>query len=191
MHIEFIFIKVGMMTRLLNHSTGLNQHRNTQWTAAAPAMLIDHVLSRYHAVHRAQLPELISLARQVEVVHNGDPSLPVGLAALLQTIFKELQLHMEKEEVILFPMLQAGGTPFVCHPIAMMRSEHEEHLASLDKLAALTHNATPDPTACKTWRKLYSGIAQFNDDLLDHIDLENTLLFSQFEAPQQTHALPQ
>ena len=33
-----------------------------------PAALIDHILARYHEVHRAQLPELIRMARRVEAV---------------------------------------------------------------------------------------------------------------------------
>ena len=32
---------------------------------AGPAVLIDHILSRYHAVHREQFPAAIALARRV------------------------------------------------------------------------------------------------------------------------------
>ena len=35
-----------------------------------PGALIDHILTRYHEVHRAQLPELIRMARRVEAVHR-------------------------------------------------------------------------------------------------------------------------
>ena len=31
--------------------------------------------------------------------------------------------------------------------------------------------------ACNTWRALYAGIAQLNDDLINHIHLENNVLF--------------
>lgn len=69
--------------------------------------MIDHILSRYHEVHRAQLPELIRMARRVEAVHRDHPAVPVGLAAFLENMKQELAEHMFKEEEVLFPMFEA------------------------------------------------------------------------------------
>lgn len=148
-----------------------------------PVALIDHILTRYHAVHREQLPELIRMASRVELVHRDNPQVPAGLAQTLEAMEQELLSHMEKEEQILFPMLKSGGNPFVTQPISMMRTEHVDHGAMLEKVLALTQDATPPQGACNTWRALYAGIAQFNDDLINHIHLENNVLFPQFEAP--------
>ncbi|WP_205763644.1 iron-sulfur cluster repair protein YtfE [Acidovorax sp. SRB_24] len=153
-----------------------------------PGALIDHIIARYHEVHRAQLPELIRMAHRVEAVHRGNPQVPAGLGALLETIQEELLSHMHKEEAILFPMLKSGGNPFVGQPIGMMRAEHVDHGAALDQLNALTDDATPPAGACNTWRALYAGIAQLGNDLIDHIHLENNVLFPQFEAAQATAA---
>jgi regulator of cell morphogenesis and NO signaling len=147
----------------------------------APAPLIDHILVRYHEVHRQQLPELARMARRVEAVHRDHPDVPAGLAAHLEAMEAELLDHMEKEETILFPMLKAGGNPFVVNPIHIMRMEHTSHGEQLERLAALSHDATPPPGACNTWRALYAGIAQLTDDLINHIHLENNVLFPQFE----------
>lgn len=147
-----------------------------------PGDLVDHILARYHDVHRAQLPELIRMAHRVEAVHRANPDVPAGLGDLLEEIQEELLSHMHKEEAILFPMLKSGGNPFVGQPIGMMRAEHVDHGAALDKLNALTNDATPPAGACNTWRALYAGIAQFGDDLVNHIHLENNVLFPQFEA---------
>lgn len=147
-----------------------------------PGALVDHILTRYHDVHRAQLPELIRMAHRVEAVHRANPDMPAGLGDLLEKIQQELLSHMQKEETILFPMLKSGGNPFVGQPIGMMRAEHVDHGTALDQLNALTHDATPPEGACNTWRALYAGIAQFGDDLINHIHLENNVLFPQFEA---------
>jgi regulator of cell morphogenesis and NO signaling len=88
---------------------------------------------------------------------------------------------MLKEETILFPALKSGRNAIVSQPIAMMRTEHLDHGAQLDKLLALTQDATPPAGACNTWRALYAGIAQLNDDLINHIHLENNVLFIQFD----------
>lgn len=151
-------------------------------TITEPAALIDHIIERYHEVHRAQLPELVRMARRVEAVHRDNPNVPAGLADLLEVVESELLMHMQKEENILFPMMKSGHVAAVAGPVHVMRAEHAEAGAELEKIAELTHDATPPAEACNTWRALYSGIAQFSDDLMHHIHLENNVLFPQFQA---------
>jgi regulator of cell morphogenesis and NO signaling len=149
--------------------------------AETPA-LIDHLLQRYHDVHRAQLPELIAMARRVEDVYRDHPAVPAGLADLLEQMHREMLDHMAKEEQILFPMIRAGGHPMIGHPIAVMRSEHLAHGAQLERLAELTADHTAPAGACTTWQALYAGTRQFQDDLMEHIHLENNLLFPRVEG---------
>ena len=156
----------------------MNTNLNT-----SPESLIDHILERYHAVHREQLPELIRMARRVEAVHHDHPLVPSGLSNLLAQAEQEMLSHMLKEESILFPLFKAGGHPFASQPIGVMRTEHTQHGEMLEQLMHLCNNASPPAGACTTWRALYAGIAQFHDDLTRHIDLENNVLFSHFDAP--------
>lgn len=150
---------------------------------AAPAetgALIDMIESRFHAVHRAELPELIRLARRVEAVHKDKPAVPHGLADLLEHVYAELNAHMQKEEIILFPLMRSGGSPMIDGPIAVMLDEHLEHGENLRKLDALTNGFTPPDDACNTWRALYSGVHKFVDDVMEHIHTENNILFPRF-----------
>lgn len=147
--------------------------------------LIDHILERYHAVHREQLPELIRMARRVEAVHRDHAEVPAGLADHLEQMEGELLGHMAKEEEILFPILKAGGSPMAQYPILAMRTEHIGHGEQLERLMVLTNDATPPMDACNTWRALYAGIGQLQNDLIDHIHLENNLLFPGFEQDSQ------
>jgi len=150
--------------------------------AGTPGELIDHILTRFHDVHRQQLPELIRMAHRVEAVHRGNPDVPAGLGDALEAMQQELLTHMHKEEAILFPMLRQGGNSFVSQPIGVMRHEHNDHGAALEHLANLTHDMIPPMGACNTWRALYTGLAQLRDDLIQHIHLENNVLFPPFEA---------
>jgi regulator of cell morphogenesis and NO signaling len=154
---------------------------DTDVSITDPSELIDHILYRYHNVHRKQLPELIRMARRVEAVHRDHPAVPVGLAVFLEDMEQELIRHMLKEEEILFPMLKRNISPMVSGPISVMRSEHTDHGANLDQLAVLTSDHTPPAGACNTWRTLFAGTAQLTDDLIAHIHLENNVLFPQFE----------
>ncbi|MFT4174814.1 MAG: iron-sulfur cluster repair protein YtfE [Rhodocyclaceae bacterium] len=160
------------------------QERN--WDEAAPADLVAHILSRYHAVHREQLPELTRLARKVETVHGDKEDCPRGLADLLTDMTQELESHMRKEEDILFPMIVAGRGAMAGGPITVMRMEHDDHGASLRRLAELTNDITTPRAACTTWRALYAGLRTFRQDLMEHIHLENNVLFERF-APLATH----
>ena len=153
--------------------------------APAPAELIDHILRRYHEVHRQQLPELIRMARRVEAVHRDHPQVPHGLADHLETMEQELLDHMAKEEQILFPLLKQGGHPMVVHPIGMMRHEHVSHGVQIERLAELTRQHQPPAGACNTWQALYAGTARLTEDLIEHIHTENNLLFPVFEGQAQ------
>jgi regulator of cell morphogenesis and NO signaling len=146
------------------------------WRGVASPALIEHILVRFHERHREQLPELIRLARRVEHVHGERPECPRGLADHLEVMASELVSHMEKEEQILFPMLQTSN-PMAAAPISVMRFEHDQHGEALAALEALTDNITPPAGACNTWRALYAGLGQLRSDLMEHIHLENNVLF--------------
>ena len=74
--------------------------------AASPSALIDHILARYHEVHRQQLPELIRMARRVEAVHRDHPQVPVGLADHLEAMHEEL---LSACDMLLSPLSGGNG----------------------------------------------------------------------------------
>lgn len=145
------------------------------------AALIDHILTRYHAMHREDLASLLPLAARVEQVHADDPEAPKGLARALTALAQEMEAHMSKEELILFPAMRAGGGPGIAHPIAVMRADHDDHADNIALIRDLTRDLTPPDHACGSWRSLYAGTATLLGELADHIALENDVLFPRFE----------
>jgi regulator of cell morphogenesis and NO signaling len=124
-----------------------------------------------------QLTELIRLSRRVEHVHAGRPGCPAGLADALEGLQQELESHMMKEEQVLFPMLARGMNGPAQAPISVLRFEHEQHGSALNHIQRLTNNITTPVNACNTWRALYGGLNAFKEDLMQHIHLENNVLF--------------
>jgi regulator of cell morphogenesis and NO signaling len=147
---------------------------------AEPRELIDYILTRFHETHRRELPELIALAQRVEERHAEHPQVPRGLARMLEHVAEALEEHMQKEERILFPMMRAGGVPMIMGPIEVMEHEHVEHGERLRQLEALTNNHSPPADACTSWHALYVGTRKLVDDVMQHIHLENNVLFPQF-----------
>ena len=151
---------------------------DTPGAEADDATLIDYIITRFHDTHREQFPELIRLSGRVEKVHAAHPVCPKGLEAHLTAMFAELSMHMEKEETILFPMLRDGHREFAAGPISVMESEHEDHGRALMAIRDLTHGGNLPEQACNTWRALYQGLARLEEDLIQHIHLENNILFA-------------
>ncbi len=146
-----------------------------------PAALTRHIETRYHARHREQLPALAALAEKVEMVHFGDEDVPEGLSSLLQRMIGELEVHMKKEELILFPAIRRGGGTAIGTPIAVMRADHDDHTREVAEIRRLTAGLALPEGACRTWTALYAGLEEFLSDLTEHIHLENDVLFPPFE----------
>lgn len=174
-------------TRLQNLQP-LSEAGEYDWGVASPAELIGHILERFHERHREQLPELIRLARKVEQVHGNSTDCPLGLAEHLGAMQQELESHMQKEEQVLFPLLASGRGTLAGGPITVMRMEHIQHGEALQRLEALTHDIMLPRGACNTWRALYLGLQVFRKDLMEHIHLENNILFENAMVSQSAQA---
>lgn len=149
-----------------------------RWDAKPLDELIDFILARYHEPLRLDLPALIAAARRVERVHGKKPSCPRGLAAELEQVERDLCEHLAKEEEILFPAIRAGASGAPLHmPTRVLMQEHDGHGAALKRLRLLATDFQPPEEACATWRALYAGLDKLERELMEHIHLENNVLF--------------
>lgn len=143
----------------------------------APADLCRFIVTQYHDGLRRDVQPLIDAAAKVERVHRGKPAVPVGLADELEAFWTEMQQHMMKEEQMLFPLLSRGARAQAAMPINVMMHEHDEHALHLHRIRELTGDLVPPPHACATWRALYHGLQVMEMELMEHIHLENNVLF--------------
>ena len=148
-----------------------------RWDEQPIPSLVAHVLARFHEAHRAELPRLLAMARKVELVHADKPSCPHGLAEHVQRIAEELEQHMQKEEQVLFPLILAGRGGMAAVPIQILEEEHVDHGRNLARLRDLAQGFKPPAEACGTWRALYLGLAELDEQVMQHIHLENNVLF--------------
>jgi regulator of cell morphogenesis and NO signaling len=139
--------------------------------------LIDHILVRFHETHRRELPEIVALARQLEA-KGATPTLADDLDLMAQA----LDLHMFKEEMRLFPMMEQGGNTLIGHLIDDMQAEHLAHadgVAELQRrIVDLRAPAGAEPEAAA----LRSALAKLFDDLAQHTKLEDERLFPMFRG---------
>jgi len=158
---------------LFNEVADIDMH----WLLEPTANLIEHIKSRYHNRHRLQLPILISLAQQVELTNQENSLCPTGLADYLKRFHNDFLMHMENEEQILFPFLTEKNTSYSFTQVSLAMHNHDHDIHILKKIDWLTNNLTLPEHAKKVWKKLYVGLVDFKEDLLEHIRLENDILF--------------
>ena len=58
-----------------------------------------------------------------------------------------------------------------------MEQEHQDHGVNLARMRSLAHDFEPPAEACGTWRALYLGLAELEAEIMQHIHLENHVLF--------------
>lgn len=154
------------------------------WTEVPLLELIDHLQNQEHAALRREMPALIAAAERIEQRHAGEPGVPSGLADHLTRFWREIQIHMHKEETILFPLLRRGTRGRTVYmPIRAMEHEHDEAGRSLARIRELTGDLAPPANACRSWTALYRGLADLEQQLQRHIHLENKVLFLRAVRP--------
>ncbi|MFV2007143.1 MAG: iron-sulfur cluster repair di-iron protein [Longimicrobiales bacterium] len=149
-----------------------------RWDEADLIDLIDHILTAYHRPLEEELPRLEFMARKVLRVHGErEPEMLPALLSTLLALKTELEQHMMKEETILFPMIRQGQGAMAMGPISVMEAEHASAGGALERLRELTNGYQVPEGACNTWRALWHGLGALEDDLHQHIHLENNILF--------------
>jgi len=160
------------------------------FSRATPTELIRHIVQTHHAYVRSELPRLLPMAERCAVKHGPVHPEVTQIERQLRQLGEELISHLNKEEMILFPYIEAleqsrvsnAPAPHACFdrvesPIQAMLNEHEAAGALLDAMRTATQNFAPPAGACPTLVGLYHGIDAFERDLHRHVHLENNLLF--------------
>lgn len=161
--------------------------------------LIDHIVNIHHTYVEESIPLILQYSNRVAHVHGHHYTEVVKINELFTEVANELTEHLKKEEQVLFPYVKVllklkaeGGKletpPFgtVENPIHMMETEHESAGDIFKTIAKLTNNYTPPEGACNTFRALYAKLDEFEQDLHQHIHLENNILHAKAKQLEQS-----
>jgi regulator of cell morphogenesis and NO signaling len=164
--------------------------RARDWSKETLTDLTDHIVARHHSYCKSELVLLSGLAIKVTKRHGGtNPELPIIHAKFAQ-LAEKLTEHLANEEVFAFPMIAKleqdkannCATPSESHtivnePLALLMQDHDEAGALLAEIRSLSRNFTPPGYACATYRAFYEELKEFEQDLHQHVHLENNILF--------------
>lgn len=160
------------------------------WQTESLAALITYIYDKHHTFTREELDRIEPLLAKVCSVYGDRRPELLEIQALFAELKRELLLHMTKEENILFPYIMqmegavtAGLPPpspmfgTVRNPVRMMMSEHDGAGELLRRIRQLSDDFTPPADACVSYRTLYGALEELEQDLHQHIHLENNILF--------------
>jgi regulator of cell morphogenesis and NO signaling len=155
-----------------------------------PDFLADYIYNQHHLYYYNELPVLKGLITKV-TQHHGDnhPELKY-MSSLFGQLVHELDIHFMKEEKIVFPFIKAlmlakrtgnfdalNNQYSLSEPIRIMQIEHDAAGEILAEMSKLSNNYTTPADACNSYRFLYKKLKDIDEDLHQHIHLENNILF--------------
>jgi len=147
--------------------------------------LADHIEQTHHAYLKSELPRLQPLVERIANRHADKNPRVVELPGMFAAFREELEMHMVKEERILFPLIRqieqnkqdASVGCGISNPIRVMEEEHQHAGDALAKMSELTDGFQTPPLACNTYRAVMHSLAQLEADMHRHVHKENNVLF--------------
>lgn len=181
-------ISIDSLLNELNLTVGENKPK-MPFTDMTAAQLISYIQIHHHFYVRNAIPTIQHHLEKVVEKHGPRFPYMIEVLRLFTEVADELLPHMEKEEHILFPRIQtvfstdpeekaahlAAG--YIDAPVNVMESEHEKAGDLMYAIRALTNGYTPAENACTTHRVCISELKAFEDDLHQHVHIENNILF--------------
>ena len=152
--------------------------------------LADYIYNQHHIYYYNEVPRINDMFKKV-VAHHGDnhPEL-VNLYPLFGQLLQELNVHFLREERVVFPFIKAlvtakrtgdrealNNQPSLTEPVRMMEVDHEAAGDILAEMSKISNNYTPPADACNSYQYLYKKLHELDEDLHQHIHLENNILF--------------
>jgi len=180
-------VQIEKELKAVDETPAASSHDYNSWDLG---FLAEYILNTHHKYVTEAIPVILEYTQKVARVHGDRHPEAIEIANEFQIVAAELTSHMAKEEMMLFPYIkklaaaQKNGTTVepsefgtIQNPIKMMEIEHEEVGNVMENINKLSNSYTPPQDACTTYRLSYAKLKEFEDDLHQHIHLENNILF--------------
>lgn len=151
--------------------------------------LTRRIVDTHHRYIRNAVPAIAGQLLIVAGDRGGrDPDV-MDVQRAFAALGRELLVHLEKEENILFPYIEElaraerGGprprSPFgtVRNPIRVMEADHDLASTLQQRIRTATRDFTPPEDSDEAQRRCWRSLAEFDADLTRHIHAENDILF--------------
>jgi regulator of cell morphogenesis and NO signaling len=153
--------------------------------------LTDYIINVHHEYLRKSLPVMENQLKKFIAEHQKKYPYLGELGTQFAFLQKMMIPHLEQEEEIIFPYIRQISHAYeskeayasllvrtLRKPVeAMMHHEHESLEKIIRQFRLLSNNYTTPESACTSHRLAFSYLKELDEDLVQHLYLENELLF--------------
>lgn len=159
------------------------------WHNASPVALIEHLTHTYHEPLRKELERLESLSAKVEKRHGPEFPQTVAIRHLLSNMRRDMELHMSKEERVLFPLIRRLDATLMrgvadpatakqlLSPLRLAFADHDGIIQLVRELQMHSAGYTVPPAVSASYHMLCAALRSLQYELQLHFHLENNVLF--------------
>lgn len=182
------------MRFLLNPQSPMKQYARLPFEQWPLDLLMDYALKLHHRTIRREGPKTLERLQQLAA---DDASLQ-PVVEEFTTSLNALEQHLLKEENVLFPylyelfeayesrtMLQPMHCGTINNPIRVMMMEHDEETERHRRIAQLTDDYTLEGKDSEKMHETMERLKEFRDALMEHIYIENEVLFGRFSTIEE------
>jgi regulator of cell morphogenesis and NO signaling len=160
-------------------------HRFSTWDAP---ILLDFIVQNHHAFIRMQLPHLRQLISETAKRHGRNFPELLEVKETFAMLADQMLGHIDREELVVFPAIRRITSrdiplitvpllPNLQQPIAALERDHDHGVELIKLIRTFTgHYRSPVPTD-PTLELTYKLLEEFDEDVTQHIHLENNVLF--------------
>ncbi|SDR90608.1 regulator of cell morphogenesis and NO signaling [Polaribacter sp. KT25b] len=152
--------------------------------------LMIFIIHIHHRYVKMNIPILKKYGEKAVKNQGKDYTELSEINKLIIKFSNELIIHMEKEETIVFPFIKRlfkankehstislSNFNSLNHPIKMMEEYHDKAGDILKKISKLSNKYKIPEDASLAYKELYKKLQEFEDNLKNHVHLENNILF--------------
>jgi regulator of cell morphogenesis and NO signaling len=158
------------------------------WTVE---FLLEYILNIHHTYIKTTVPDFKVVLNEFVTSHKNKYPYIVAVEEAFIDLATELFEHLEHEEESIFPYLklistthkrkEIYGSLFVrtlSKPLSLIiESEHKRIGSLLRQLRKTTNHYTSPGDVCPNHQVIYNKLKEFDADLVQHIGLEDNVLF--------------
>lgn len=174
----------------LRRNSGLVRAQDADWVAAPLTTLTQHIRQHHHHYVREAIPRVRALLATAREEQGGNHCETEEMEKLFGDVAREMLMHMQKEEQILFPYIDAlersanGEGPLeppffqsVRNPIHTMMKEHDSVEGLVKQIRTTSRGYVVPDGVCASYHSACQELEAFEADLHEHLHLENNILF--------------
>jgi regulator of cell morphogenesis and NO signaling len=153
--------------------------------------LTDYIINVHHHYLKKALPVLLEHITRFADGHSKQFNYLGEMQRIVKKLNEDMLPHMQHEEEVIFPYIKqiyrakANGEPYASLFVRTLRKpveniimqEHEMASKNIFRLRELTNNYTTPENACVSHKVVFSKCREVDNDIVQHVHLENNILF--------------